>query len=438
MGHAGSILWTAKSRQLGTNWPIKKLFTTIHNVRTCAQMGAKQRSQFYPALDILRCFAATTIVMYHVIEYTQWSSFPKWWPLAWYRYGWMGVDIFFVLSGFVIALAAMRGYRESTQKGAFRKNFMLARVARIVPLHYLTCVMYAVLYNRALWDDKRVAATHFSSHALFLHNLSPKTLGSINGVNWSLAVEMQMYALILLCAGWLSRAKPQTVLACSIPIAWGSRALAFRWGDGQPPAPVLMTWYYTTNVFGNMDFFGVGAALAVAASSKSDSTLARLWRRPLRCLALGACTLVAACAILSLQAGKYWELWPMVVFFRTLSALAWGLIIAAFCGINKPNPLVKPLMYGGKISYGIYLMHMMVMLELQKRNLWVKPALSAALALLLSAAASSLSWHFFEEPCLKLARRFVSTQSGKSANAADGLPIMVASGSHVIKAHRAA
>jgi len=191
-------------------------------------------------------------------------------------------------------------------------------------------------------------------------------------------------------------------------------------------------------VFGNMDFFGVGAALAVAASSKSDSTLARLWRRPLRCLALGACTLVAACAILSLQAGKYWELWPMVVFFRTLSALAWGLIIAAFCGINKPNPLVKPLMYGGKISYGIYLMHMMVMLELQKRNLWVKPALSAALALLLSAAASSLSWHFFEEPCLKLARRFVSTQSGKSANAADGLPIMVASGSHVIKAHRAA
>jgi len=249
----------------------------------------------------------------------------------------------------------------------------------------------------------------------------------------------------MLCAGWLARARPRAVLACSIPVAWGARALAFRWGHGRPLAPVIMTWSYTTNVFANMDLFGVGAALAVAATSKSDSTLARLWRRPLRCLALGAGTLVGACTIVSRALGpvalgmdaRFWEAWPMVVFFRTASALGWGLVVAAFCGIRKPPALVTPLMYGGRISYGVYLLHMMVMLELQKRGLWDRPALCAALALALTAAAASLSWHCFEEPCVRLARG-PAAAPGDKADQAGGLPIVAATDAAAIKARRAA
>lgn len=410
-------------------------------------MGAasKERPLFFPALDIVRGFAAVTVVMYHVIEYTEWRDFGLAWPTVWFRYGWMGVDIFFVLSGFVITLAALRGYAASEDKGTFRKQFALARLARIAPLHYLTCAVYLMctqtgraLFARPLLANARRAAAHIAAHVLFVHNLSPQTLSSINGVNWSLAVELELYLIIMLLAGWLSRVRPGTVLACTLPVAWCWRAFAFVQGVGRAPAPVQLTWYYTTNVLGNADFFGVGAALALVATSKAQTRARRLFDRPLACGACSLAVLVPAFHVLAPRAGAYWELWPMVVFFRTLSAVGWGLMIAAACGVTSPrvlgHPLVVPLTYSGKISYGVYLWHMMVVLALQRAGAFASPPLTAALALAGSFAAASLSWHLFEEPCLKAARRW-APGVGARAKHEVGLP-QVAAGA--IKARRAA
>ena len=322
-------------------------------------MGGKERPLFFPALDIVRGFAAVTVVMYHVIEYTKWSGFGMTWPFVWFRYGWMGVDIFFVLSGFVITLAALRGYAGTANKATFRKQFAIARLARIVPLHYLTCAVYAAAFARYVFASARTAASHIGSHALFLHNLSPATLSSINGVNWSLAVELELYVLIALLAGPLTRARPGAVLACALPVAWTARAFAFAGGRGRPPAPVHITWYLTTNVFANADFFGVGAALALVATSRASTWARRLFDWPLACATLSLAVLVAAFRVLAPRAGAYWDLWPMVVFFRTLTAVGWGLAIAAACGVTSPrvlnHPLVVPLTYSGKVSYGVYL-----------------------------------------------------------------------------------
>ena len=64
----------------------------------------QQKSYYFDTIDILRGFAAISVVVYHVIEHFQWSNFPATWPWLWFRVGWMGVDLFFVISGFVIGL----------------------------------------------------------------------------------------------------------------------------------------------------------------------------------------------------------------------------------------------------------------------------------------------------------------------------------------------
>lgn len=96
------------------------------------------KRQYFPLIDVLRGFSAISVVIYHIINHFKWNSFPISGPLVWFRIGWMGVDLFFVISGFVIAISTIRTYDRSDNYSIFCKNFLTHRFSRIVPLHYLT------------------------------------------------------------------------------------------------------------------------------------------------------------------------------------------------------------------------------------------------------------------------------------------------------------
>ena len=106
-------------------------------------------SAYFENIDVLRGFAALSVVIYHVIEHYKWVAFPNSGPLVWFRVGWMGVDLFFVISGFVIGLSAFVGIDRSGPKN-FRIPFLTRRVARIVPLHYLTMLVFVVFISPEL------------------------------------------------------------------------------------------------------------------------------------------------------------------------------------------------------------------------------------------------------------------------------------------------
>src|SRR5690606_25414838 len=153
-------------------------------------ISEEQNRPPYPHIDILRAIAAVRVVVYRVVEVGQWREFPITGWALWFRIGWIGVDLFFVISGFVITLSAVSAYRRIGS--SFIRHYLRHRWLRIATLYFCTILAYVWLVSpEILLIGARSTFTHLTSHALFLHNLHPSTYGSINGPNWSVALEMQ-------------------------------------------------------------------------------------------------------------------------------------------------------------------------------------------------------------------------------------------------------
>jgi len=88
-----------------------------------------KKSLYFENIDLLRAFAAISVLVYHVIELSSWKSFPINGLLSWFRIGWMGVDLFFVISGFVITLSAF-SILENNNLKKYRILFILNDLAQ--------------------------------------------------------------------------------------------------------------------------------------------------------------------------------------------------------------------------------------------------------------------------------------------------------------------
>ena len=107
--------------------------------------------------------------------------------------GFIGVDIFFFISGFVICYPFVQATLEGTRRPTWA-HFAYRRAIKIVPSYLLSiALMYAIGY--AATQGGRGPAADILTHLLFIHNWFAQTYGSINGVLWTLAVEVQFYVL---------------------------------------------------------------------------------------------------------------------------------------------------------------------------------------------------------------------------------------------------
>ena len=355
---------------------------------------------YFPNVNFLRALAALLVLVYHVVELAPWPAFPtEGVPLV-FRVGWIGVDLFFVISGFVIGLSAIRLYREGGLD--YRWTFMRRRLARIVPLYVITAVAFLVLVRPPMLQQSwETIALQIGSHLLFLHNLHPGLHSAINGANWSVAAEMQFYVLAILAVPLISRLDVRWLLAGGVLVAWGMRALAF-WGTRDLGNPAY-TFVYATQVPPMLDAFAIGLAIA---RLHLDGTMAR-WssRRPALSLLATACAFVLAFHFVwdaYWAHADYWANAGMVVFWRTGLALMFGALVLLAAQLPDMTRLIalRPLNDLGEISYGIYLWHLPVILTL--KNLWpaATPATVLALTLAIVIALAATTWRFIEQPII--------------------------------------
>ena len=350
----------------------------------------------FPHIDLLRALAALLVLVYHMQALGSLGlRGDVWWAIP-FHYGWVGVDLFLVISGFVITLSAAKAQAQTPQ--GFRWPFMQRRLRRLLPLYALTCLIFLFLVRPEVllrpWEQ---VLAILASHALFLQNLSHHTHGVINGVTWSLALEMQFYVLLVATIGFWLRLGAWRSLVVLVFLAWAWRygsTFILVPGQAVPHLQVI----YTTQLPGTLDAFGMGIALALWVHQSAGGLHKSLQpgvRNALMWAFVSGVLLVGAAMLLMQQ--NYWAHTGMVVFWRTLLALGFGAALAAMLACPLPSGgWMRPWHYLGEISYGIYLWHFLVLLSLLQMTalrgqnlLWVM--------LLGTLALSSLSWHLMEK-----------------------------------------
>ena len=111
---------------------------------------------------------------------------------------WMGANVFFVLSGFLLAMPFVRSI-ESDGAQVRVAPYLIRRIRRVVPAYWFQIVILAtVLFYTAAWPGERAIILHFA----FLQNFSPTYAAALNGVYWTLPTEFGFYLLLPLFAAF--------------------------------------------------------------------------------------------------------------------------------------------------------------------------------------------------------------------------------------------
>lgn len=373
------------------------------------------------ALTGLRGFAALWVLAYH----TWGAAGPRrlevpigGWVLdftPFFSIGWAGVQVFFVLSGFLLA----QPYVRWANGGGARPGvgpYLARRCARVLPGYYLQLlVLIALAWGR---DGARVIAGigDLLGYAGMVFVPEPLGVRPLNDVWWTLPIEFSFYLVLPLLAGLL-RGRWVIVLltlALGAMVAW--RALAIMLLAGDPPGTRFLLGYQLP---GSLDSFAIGMAAAVLYQAPGCLRWlgAGRWRRELLALAGIALGIVL---LYWIHHGyrAYWTRAPITFLWTPLFCLATAAVILGATAGSRPlgwlfaNPLA---LYLGTVSYGIYLWHNPLLRWLVGV---LPPAGGYALPWLLPAcvgltvAVAALSWRWVEQPVIAWVRRALARPPG--------------------------
>jgi peptidoglycan/LPS O-acetylase OafA/YrhL len=353
-------------------------------------------------LDGLRALAVILVFLNH---FAPTESIPHVGVL--YDVGWIGVDIFFVLSGLLITGILL----DSRNDEHYYRTFYVRRALRIFPLYYaLLIVIVAVM---AVWRGgapyKEMLDTWGSPGWFFAYLGNMKT--AISGVSppssfvpmWSLHVEEQFYLLFPFLVRRLDVRTLRRLLVAAIVAAPLIRFLLWAVAPHRPLVEYMLLPC-------RMDALAFGALIALRLRT------ARPWSLGKLNLAIVATILsVAACAIFVAGDREFDSAIERTVgysFFAAASA-AWIFWLMLYRGSAWTSWLNwRPLQYVGKISYGLYLLQMpaavlltWLVAPLHLGPNWLRTTTGSLTLAALCVALAAVSWHVLERPLLRLKDR---------------------------------
>lgn len=361
--------------------------------------------QRFAHLDLLRFVAIFLVLGHHqyldaAIPPTAWT----WVAQTWYRGGWIGVDLFFVLSGFLVTALLLR---EHQRHGTVRiGRFLARRGLKIYPAFYaLLATTVVVTILRDGWIDWREVL----SEALFVQNYGPYLWDH----TWSLAVEEHFYLGLALIVAYRVRRHstrpfdglPRVVLGLAVLILC-SRLLTAWLG------PIFSFRAHLAPTAARLDSLAFGALLAYGYLLADRVWIAR-GRRFGPALVLAGCIGLLPAFVWGLDDHRAVSAVGFSVFYLAGGALVW----AAVCLERPLSACLRPLARLGRHSYSIYLWHIPV-------QHWLMPPLAERLGLpahhgamtllyvLVSLAGGVLMARAIEIPVLRLRDRWWPSRSG--------------------------
>ena len=380
-----------------------------------------------PALDGVRGLAILLVLFFHFMMIEGNSPAHRLIQKTW-GYGWAGVDLFFVLSGFLITGILLDAKSKLPTAGSFFKNFYARRTVRIFPLYYAFLIMFLLVLPAVMptfYDLYGRPPTGEWTYWTYTYNLfqghhqSEREFSHTMGVTWSLCIEEQFY-LIWPTIVWLCR--PKTLLkVCAglIAMSMVSRGLVNHYSG--------YSTFVTQWTFCRMDPLAIGATIAIATRLAPQRVLAArkyvihlLWVIPI--LIVGWNVVMG-----SLLSSKLF----MIGGFTALAVMFGSLLLTTITAApGSPivwilsNPLLRLF---GKLSYAMYLFNQPVKYALlryvygfpdptQEFTSVPTQLVFFVFATTITVVAAWMSWHLFEKHFLRLKRFFPMDQAEKKGS----------------------
>ncbi len=360
-----------------------------------------------PALDGVRGLAIGTVLVFHACAFWQTETHSAFDRIVFAIAGecWIGVDLFFVLSGFLITRILLR----AKGKAGYYSNFYARRALRIFPLYYATIFAFCVVGGLALGSHTAFHTLWQSQGWLWLYayNIEIFRVGHwfSNLDNcWSLAVEEQFYLVWPMVVALLA---PRRLAVAALVAALGSIVLR---------AAMPHLGYSAVQIYvitpARCDGLMLGGAIAALEHLKVPGST--IVRAAIVAIGIGVAVRFAfALGLLGSQEDPMggWLATAWTLVFAGL--VAWSTVLPDGARINHALQW-RPLAVLGKYSYGVYLLHEPLFLLAGKplSHLVIPFSVAATVAVKLAIMApivvgiAVLSFRYFETPFLRLKERF--------------------------------
>ena len=350
--------------------------------------------RFIPEIDGLRFVAITMVVLFHLdgyltarAGYNFTGASSSEWLHALARRGNHGVELFFVISGFILALPFAAHYLDGRSRINLR-TYYLRRLTRLEPPYFVAILllsMAALIVHRNLGSN---FYAHLLASVSYLHNLTFGSYSTVIGVGWSLEIEVQFYLLVPL----LTRvfALRDARLRRGLLFATVVAGTAFRAMLGVHDARLKLS------ILGYSQFFAIGFLLAdiYVAAWKSSPRRSAAW------------DLIGIAGWSLLVLGLQWHFLTLWLFPASILLAYCSVFRGRFSSAIFSNPWITAT---GGMCYSIYLIHYEVISAVARftknlgRGLPYSIYLLAQLAIVGAAILAVCGAYFLliEKPCMQ-------------------------------------
>lgn len=354
----------------------------------------------YPGLDGLRGVAILLVILYHNFGF-----------IPFFNYGWLGVDLFFVLSGFLITEILL----DTRNAANYFRNFYTRRILRIFPLYYLVLILFIMVfplfkhfpYNLDFYTNNQVWFWFYVQNWLLIVKDWNNNAGLLNHF-WSLAVEEQFYIVWPFLILMVKKPRHLFTLTLALLIAVIVARTLIWMNKSDFPA------YGNLFLFTRIDGILIGAMLALV--KQFNYQFLKKYAFLVTFSLAGINFLFYFINRTQQFSFPYWA----IVGYTTFAAM---FAMLAFETIDRGNRLLNAILnnsllrFTGKISYGFYIFHWPVYLLLYEiTDRWVRTFITfseksitlaaSALLTLMAFLVAVISYYGFERYFLRLKKAF--------------------------------
>ncbi|TGS65831.1 acyltransferase [Mesorhizobium sp. M3A.F.Ca.ET.201.01.1.1] len=289
---------------------------------------SRQHRELY-GLQILRAIAALAVVVRHTLDMSEGSEAGRLGPYWIATSGGAGVDLFFVISGFIMVYVSFPFGRLPDSP----KDFIIKRATRIYPIYWICSAAIAAISAVGFLHSKHIDSYTILNSVLLLPG------DKLVFVAWTLSYEVYFYAIFSICLA-LGRLGPTSLAAMLVMVV----GIAF---GGQIPNPTFAKFVSSPLV---LEFcFGIVLALLFCAGGK--------WRVP-QALSIPGFLAIIVASIFTMQHDAAPDATRVIMW-----GIPAALIVAAFLNVDRPQSrLGRAAVLLGDASYALYLTHIFVML----------------------------------------------------------------------------